>query len=127
MAIIYKVIARPNPQDRTAPKKFYATAVSSGDSTLKKFGKRLEKRSGVSSIDVNAVLQGLLELMVEDVVDGETIRLGEFGSFAVTVSSEGSEKEEDVSSANIRGVKIVFRPGKDLKNALKTASFKKIS
>lgn len=127
MAITYKVIARPNPQDRTLPKKFYATAVSSGDSTLKKFGKRLEKRSGVSSIDVNAVLQSLLELMVEDVVDGETIRLGEFGSFAVTVSSEGSEKEEDVSSANIRGVKIVFRPGKDLKNALKTASFKKIS
>ena len=127
MPIKYKVIERGDPRDKNAPKKFYATVVNDGELDLPSIGKRLEKRSGVNSIDVNAVLLGLVQLAQEEITEGgRTIRLGDLGSLAVSISSEGSDKAEDVSSNNIRGIKLIFRPSKALKDALKVVSYKKV-
>ena len=127
MPIKYKVIERGDPRDKTAPKKYYATVVNDGELNLENIGKRLEMRSGVNSIDINAVLLGLVQLIKEEIPeDGRIVRLGDLGSFSVSLSSEGSEKPEDVTANNIRGIKLIFRPGKAIKNALKTVSYKKV-
>jgi len=48
---------------------------------------------------------------------------GEFGSFYVTLQSEGADTEDDFFIGNIRKYSVHFRPGKLFKNVLNKASY----
>lgn len=57
---------------------------------------------------------------------GEIVRFGDFGSFQVTLGSEGSASEETFNSSLIKTTKVQFRPGEDIKQMLKNLKFEKI-
>ena len=42
--------------------------------------------------------------------NGQSIRLGDLGSFHPTIQSRGAASEEEFSKENIRGVKVRFVP-----------------
>ncbi|MCK0205405.1 HU family DNA-binding protein [Ornithobacterium rhinotracheale] len=44
----------------------------------------------------------------------------------VSISSEGKSKEEEVTTASIKGAKVVFTPGKDLKKMLNNLTCEKL-
>ena len=79
MPIKYKVIERGNPSDVTKPKKFYAQAVSDGETSLKELAKRASQISTVSYTDTLAVITSLMEVIPDVLADGKTVRLGELG------------------------------------------------
>ena len=81
--------------------------------------------STVNSADVLAVLDTLLQVMQDELSQGRIVRFGEFGSFAVSLSSEGKEKESEITAASVKSAKLLFKPGKDLKNMLTTLEFQK--
>ena len=54
------------------------------------------------------------------------MRFGDFGSFQVSVSSNGAETAEKFTASNITGNKIQFRPGVDLKAMLATVKYEKM-
>lgn len=61
MAVKYNLIERPNPSNRTAPKKWYAVAKSSGELTFRDLSKQIAQGSTtVSDTDVMAVLNDLI-------------------------------------------------------------------
>lgn len=72
-----------------------------------------------------AVLESLLEVLPERIAQSEIVRLGDFGSFNLTISSTGSEKEDDVTANNIQGNSLNFRPGKEVVKSLNNISYKK--
>jgi nucleoid DNA-binding protein len=72
-----------------------------------------------------ALFEALLSILPSHLIEGKIIRLGDFGSFFLEVSSEGAEKSEEFNSRHIRQTKIKFRPGKILKDAVKSARFEK--
>lgn len=74
-----------------------------------------------------AVLTALVNLIPEKLANSETVRLGEVGSFRTSVSSQGHEEEKDVKMSSIKSNKMLFNPGKRIKNALKAASYRKVS
>lgn len=127
MAINYVLAQRVNPKDVTAPRKFYAIAKSNGEETVRQLATEISKRNGLSTSDVFAVLESFIDLIPERIADGKIVRLGDFGSFNLTVSSEGSEKAEDFNSSLIKGNSLNFRPGKLVQNALTTVDYKKVS
>jgi len=127
MAVKFHVIQRPNPQDRTLPQKFYAAFKSNGEMSLKQLSERIAQISTVSRTDTMAVLTALVEVVPEELANGQTVRLGDLGSFSINISSEGSDTAEQVSASNIRASKVVFRAGRELKDKLETASFQKVS
>jgi hypothetical protein len=51
--------------------------------------------------------------------------MGEFGSFQLSLSSDGQDKPEKVNASNIKNAKILFRPGPDFKKMLKALTFEK--
>lgn len=53
------------------------------------------------------------------------MRLGDFGTFAIGILSEGAEQEQDFMASMITTVKVYFRPGKELKRALALTEFEK--
>lgn len=127
MAVKFNVIQRQNPLKPTDPKKHYAVVKTDGEATLKQLSKRIGTMSTVNSADVLAVLDSLLQVMQDELSQGRIVRFGEFGSFAISLSSEGKEKATDVTANSVKGAKLQFRPGKDLKNMIATLEYQKAS
>jgi predicted histone-like DNA-binding protein len=125
MPVKFTVISRPNPLKPSEPKKFYANMKNDGEITLKQLSKRIGTMSTVNSADVLAVLDTLLQVMQDELSQGRIVRFGEFGSFAVSLSSMGKEKEEEVNATAVKAAKLLFKPGKDLKNMLAVLEFQK--
>ena len=121
----YKLIEKANPRDLTAPKKFYASHVSSGRKTIKNISRDIEDKSSLSRGDISNVLDNLVDQIPKYLLDGQLVSLGELGSFRLTLSSEGSEQEKDFKSNMIKNVKIIFTPGKMLKDEVAKARFEK--
>jgi predicted histone-like DNA-binding protein len=125
MPVKFVVVGRPNPRDPKAPKKYYAQAKSNGEISLRELSGQISKRSTLSSIDVMAVLEALLEVLPERIGEGDIVRLGDFGSFSLSISSEGAEKEENVTANSIVDYSLNFRPGKEIKKVLDTLTYEK--
>ena len=125
MSVKYKTIARKNLQKPADPVKFYAIASASGKTDIDKLSRLIANNSTVSRTDVYAVIMGLLENVIEELADGNTVSLGKLGSFSVNVKSDGVETADAVTAATIKGAKIVYRPGGELKDMLKTLKFEK--
>ena len=124
MTVKYTIVARGNPQDPDAPKKYYPVAKSTGETTLSKLAERAAEMSTLSSVDLAAALEALLTVIPRELAAGNIVRLGDFGSFSLRVRSEGSETEDQVSSRNITKRIIVFRPGKRFTRVVDDIEFK---
>lgn len=126
MSIKYNVVQKRNPAKPSEPKKYYASAKADGEITFKNLSKEIaEGSTTVSDTDVLAVLNDLTKLLSRHLAEGKIVRFGEFGGFQVSLSSNGEVSEEKVTSASIKGAKIIFRPGEDLRNMLATAKYEK--
>lgn len=125
MSVKYVLVERRNPLNPTQPKKFYAQAKSTGSVTLKQLGKEIAQRSTVNHADTVAVLEALTQVMVDNLSEGRIVRLGDFGSFQISISSEGAENEKKFNSSLVRKPKMVFRAGTDLREMLDSLKFEK--
>ena len=125
MTLKYRLIQKVNPRNLNEPKKFYAKAVNRGKLSLRQLSKEIADISTVSIVDTIAVIESLILLVPKHITQGETVQLGDFGSFYISLKSEGTECEEDFTSSKIKNIKIQFRPGKELKNAINSTDFVK--
>ena len=97
-----------------------------GEITLKALGKEISQRSTVNTADTLAVLESLTQLMSERLAEGQIVRFGDFGSFQISVSSEGAETMDKFHSGMIKSKKITFRPGIDLREMLNNLRFERM-
>ena len=126
MPLKFKVIQKSQPGvSGGGAKKYYASPVYSGELTLEDMTSRIEKISTVSGADIRAVLYAFSDILPDALSNGFIVRLGEVGSFRQSISSEGKEEESAVTASAIRDSRILFTPGKRLKDALKTAKYEK--
>lgn len=127
MPIQFKVIQKGQPGVKGGgEKKYYASPVYGKEKSLAGLIKDIEKISTVSGTDIRAVVYALVDVMQSSLSDGEIVRLGELGSMRVNISSEGKAKEEEVTQNAIRGAKVIFTPGTDLKKMLNNLSYEKV-
>lgn len=126
MAVNYVLTQKGNPGNPEAPKKFYAQAKSKGELTLRKLSKEIaEGSTTVSDTDVLAVLNDLTKVLKRHLDNGEIVRFGDFGTFQIAITSEGAETAEKFNASLIKGGKVTFRPGIDLKEMLATLKYEK--
>jgi len=125
MSIKYALVQRGKPGDPTAPKKFYAIPQNQGEVSLRELSNEIAEISTVSVIDTMAVLESLLQIIPRHIKSSEIVRLGDLGSFVITLQGDGSDTESAYSPTLIKRIKVQFKPGKIFKQELKTASFEK--
>lgn len=125
MPVQYVLIEKGNPSKPEEPKKYYAQAKSSGEITYKTLAKEIASKSSLNAGDVFNVLEVLSQVMNREISDGRIVRLGDFGSLQLSLSSEGVDVAEKFNSSHIKGNKILFRPGKDLKAIMNNLEYKK--
>ena len=126
MAIEYVMLEKGNPTNPQAPKKWYANAKNNGSVSLKELNKEITKYCRVSPETTFFVLNALTKVLCDNLANGKIVRLGDFGSFQITLSSEGAESAEKFNSSQIKKPKVVFRPSADIKEMLNALEFKKL-
>ena len=67
----------------------------------------MEKRSTVSSADVKAVLDALQYEVMEALENGNTVRLGDLGSFRLTMKSQGAPTAAEAKKKGAQLIKQV--------------------
>ena len=127
MSVKFKSLKRRNPRDLTAPEKFYAATIADGETDLDKLAELISYQCTVTEADCYAVLMSLEHNIVTELGEGRIVKLGRLGNFQVSVSSEGKATAAEVNSSVITKNRILFRPGKKLRNLLATLTYSKAS
>lgn len=125
MSIKFKILPRRNPQDITAPRKFYAAAVADGSADLDRLAALISYQCTVTESDCYAVLLALEHNVISELGEGRIVKLGRLGNFQVGVSSEGKTTAEEVNASAITKNRILFRPGKRMRALLDSVSYRK--
>ena len=122
--IDYSIFLLGNPIKPEAPEKAYAKAQVRELLSFRKFINHIASHNGVFSRGtVRGVIVDMCECLVEELLEGKKVELGELGSFWITLSSEGADSLEEFTSKNIKEVNIIFTPGEDFKNLISKAEF----
>ncbi len=121
----YRLIQRQNPREPGSPRKYYAVGVSQGVTDVRELVDRISDLSTVTSIDTLAVLEALLKVIPKELSNGRIVRLGDLGTFRLTLKSEGSDQSDNFNNSFIKGTNLIFRPGILFRNVLKNVGFAK--
>jgi predicted histone-like DNA-binding protein len=119
----YRIVRKGNPSNPEAPKKKYASAVNTGKFTLKNFSKEIAGRSSLTRGDIENVLNNFVEVLPTFLKLGMSISLGDLGALRLATLSEGVDEDKEFTVANIKGVKVIFTPGVELKKSLENITF----
>jgi predicted histone-like DNA-binding protein len=84
-------------------------------------------QSTLTDTDCYAVLRSLEYNIVNELNQGRIVKLGSLGNFQVSLSSFGKNTPEEVTAIDVKKSRIIFRPGKKLRNLLKTVNYQKAS
>ncbi len=126
--IEYSVYMMGNPIKPEEAPKAYAKNQVREIWDLNKFCKHIASHnSGYSRGMVKAILSDMCDCIVEQLLNGNKIKLGEFGVFGISINCEGAESMDKFTEENIKQVNIKFNPGIDFENLVGQAEFKLVA
>ncbi|MDD3787152.1 MAG: HU family DNA-binding protein [Petrimonas sp.] len=114
----YKLVEKGNPARRNSPKKWYAILTNEGTLSSLSLIKKTAKYTQINKTDVAKVIQVLLRETADHLLKGYSIKLKDFGTFRLSVSSDGVTHPQQFTSDNIREVRVIFTPDKTLKEKM---------
>ena len=68
-------------------------------------------------------IRQLYKILLRLLLSGNSVKLGNWGTFSITLNCKGVEKKEDLKATDIMRVNINFQPGEEMKIALQKAEF----
>lgn len=126
--IDYSVYLLSNPVNQNEPAKAYGVNQVREVWSLEKFSKHIADHNGVYSRGtVKGVISDMCECLVEQLLNGNKIKLGELGDFSISLKTEGAESLKQFTAENIKAVNIIFTPGKDFENLVDEAEFNPVA
>ncbi|MCD7978330.1 MAG: HU family DNA-binding protein [Tannerellaceae bacterium] len=82
--------------------------------------------STASKGDVSCVIDGLIQILKQELLKGSVIDLSGLGKFHMVAGSKGVEEEKDFNASLFKKGRIVFTPGAELKETRGKLSFRKL-
>jgi predicted histone-like DNA-binding protein len=89
--------------------------------------KKLADETTLNPKEAEMAISQLKKVVIDLLLEGHTVQLGELGSFRLIISSEGSKTEQEVTTNKIKKVKVRFTASEELKTAIGKATFMDIS
>ena len=126
MAVKYRIVSKKVSDMKGGAKveKFYAQPVYGSKVSFERVCKRIAERSTATSADVKAVLDGLNYVLSDEMSQGNIVQMGELGNFRPSLSSVGADSADEFTVAtNMKEGRIIFTPGKSLREAKASLSF----
>ena len=98
--------------------KWYPAIVLGNPVLLDEMTELIALNCTVTEHDIKAVLSALQEQIVLALKQGRSVRLGDLGSFRLTMSGRGEESAEKVTEQSIESLRVQFRASGDMNDAL---------
>ena len=115
--IKYLLISRKNPI--TKEYGYHASAIPVTPVKLEEIAENISATCTVNSADVKAVLDALQTQVIRCLRNGQSVRLGDLGSFHARISSKAAATEEEFEGEkNIRAVLVRFTPSSKMRYEL---------
>lgn len=114
--ITYIVTPKKNP--KTEVIKYYAQIAPIRPLRLDDIAEKISNQCTVTEHDVKAVLSALQEQVLMALREGNSVRLGDLGSFRPTISSDPSDAAADVTADNIKTVRVRYTMSARLRSSL---------
>lgn len=131
--ILYVRVLRKDLQNPSKPKKTYAQSQSRAEMDINEIAAHMVGHgSSFSRGTIAAVLSDVVDHVRELIQDGNIVRLGDLGTFNVTLESTGvvesqmdmkTGKKPVFTAKNITAVNCRFTPGKYLENLIEGVEF----
>ncbi len=109
------------------PELFYAQAVMSRRVVFDDLCDEIAETCTLTSADIKAVLDRVIWAMVTHLRNGEIVQFADLGNFRIAIGSPGVSNPEDFNAVMIRRPKVVFSPGKRLRNMRNLAKFNRFT
>ena len=129
MALKYSLVLRRDMRKdaQEGSMLYYGQVRCSDRVSFEELCEAISSYSTASSGDVKLVLDGLLFVMKQNLHKGNIVEMGEFGRFRMTAGSSGSPLAEDFDTRQFKKARIVFTPGKLLRNDCNAPKFEKLT
>jgi predicted histone-like DNA-binding protein len=115
--IKYYLISRKNPI--TKEYAYHASAAAVTPVKLDEIAENISNTCTVNSADVKAVLDALQTQVIRCLRNGQSVRLGDLGSFHARISSKAAATTEAFEQAeHIRGILVRFTPSSKMRYSL---------
>lgn len=124
----YKLVLRKDMRKNAAAdaKLYYANAKAAGTVSVYELCELISEGSTASAGDVKLILEELIRVMRRCLGKGEVVQVGELGNFQLQFGSTGTLTEKEFNQALIKSKRIVFRPGRMLRDAVHNYSYEKL-
>lgn len=125
----YKLVLRKDMRKEAVAgsKLYYANAKAAGTVDVNELCDLIAEGSTASSGDVKLILDELIRVMRRSLGKGEVVKVGELGNFQLQFGSTGTVTEKEFNSTLIKSKRILFRPGKMLRDAINNYTFERIT
>ena len=121
MAILYNRVLRKSPKNKSV--KYYVTPKSIKLLKLRDIAKEVAKNETLSPQEVEHVLNSFVESLQTMLLNGYSVRLGDWASFHITCSSEGAETMDTCRPSLIKTVRARVDFSKEFRQKLQTAEW----
>lgn len=119
--MLYTTVSHINPQNTSAPARFYPSPVYGRTLTLNDLTREISHATSITPADVKAVVEELVEVFKRYLVRGDKIKIDGIGTFKVTFSGEGHIMAEKVSASDIDSttIRVTFVADSQLKKTIR--------
>ncbi len=122
MALKYVVTKQVFGFDLQKTEKYVARQVTQGQVTFPKLCQQVGQICGAHRGTVQLVIAGLVDALVNNLDDGKSVQLGEFGIFRPGIRAKASDTADEAKATSIYRRKVNFTPGAALKEVMNKAS-----
>ena len=104
----YTTVLHINPKDETGSKKFHPAPVYTEEKTLADLAEEISHASTLTAADIKAVVEELVSVFAKELVRGTKIKIDGLGTFRFSFGGTGHETSDEVTVADIDGIRVVF-------------------
>lgn len=128
MAIILRKTQRVKPGTSkenmaSAEKKWYPVQHTLEQMDESAVAAQVADETTLNPAEALMAIRQLRKVVLRALLDGKSVKLGDWGSFQVRLSTDGAATKEALTAANVKQVRINFQPGNEMKAALQKATF----
>lgn len=123
MSIFLKPVQRHNPQKPEEAMKWYPVQYTTKLVDENEVAELIADETTLNPMEAQMAIRQLRKVVQRLLLDGKSVKLGNWGTFNITLNTEGSPTKEALTARNVKTVNINFQPGDELKTALQKADF----
>ena len=123
MSIFLKPVQRRNPLKPEEAMKWYPVQYTTKMVDETEVAELIADETTLNPMEGQMAIRQLRKVVQRLLLDGKSVKLGNWGTFNVTLSTEGAATKDELTARNVKSVNINFQPGDELKAALQKADF----